>query len=150
MNYHYSRNTAGRDHILAHLKACDNSFAVPLSGRLVLTEYAAKLKDLASLYEAWFENHLVGLVACYENEKSAYITNVSVVPIHTGEGIARTLMMNCLRRVFDQNLSEVTLEVHQDSNAAISLYQSLGFVEQGKVEDNIQMIRTLQFGESIG
>lgn len=57
-----------------------------------------------------------------------YITNVAVLPSYRRKGIAKALM----RRVMENEMDFLTLEVRKSNAAAIKLYESLGFSKVGE------------------
>ena len=59
-----------------------------------------------------------------------YITNVAVGPFFRRQGIASALMEELLKKL--DTLSFISLEVRESNLAAINLYTSLGFKEEGK------------------
>lgn len=59
-----------------------------------------------------------------------YITNVAVKGSFRRQGIARALMEELIKKL--DTLAFISLEVRESNVAAIGLYQSLGFKEEGK------------------
>lgn len=113
--------------ILRHLQACDTGFSPRLSTRVDLTAYAEKLATQALCF-AHSEGALVGLVAVYANQPPrAFISNVSVLPSHQGQGIAQALMTQALNHLRVMGFTEVALEVAEDALPARRLYARLGF-----------------------
>ena len=49
----FSQNNSDLAQIKWHLEQCDQLFIPPLSERVVLSEYAAKLSDRGERFEAW-------------------------------------------------------------------------------------------------
>ena len=125
----YRRDTATTDDIHAHLTRCDADFTPPLSERLDLGEYAAKLAEQAARFEAWDEGRLVGLVAAYVTPggPEAFISNVSVVPELRGHGVAAALVADCIDRARGSGAAKLTLEVATADRAAGRFYEKLGF-----------------------
>lgn len=129
-------NCSGREDILRHFAACDASFDPPLSVRVNLSAYAEKLADHATRFEIWAgedlkDSNLIGLVAVYCNAPDrlkAFISNVSVIPDHTGQGIARRLMEAALVHLRARGFTKVELEVSTGATAALGLYKTLGFL----------------------
>jgi hypothetical protein len=72
------RNQADAGAILEHLQRCDDQFTPPLSSRVNLKDYAAKLALNAERFEIFDDGKLVALVAMYLNPDCAFISNVSV------------------------------------------------------------------------
>src|SRR6476469_8801761 len=94
----YRRDTATADDVHAHLARCAADFTPPLSARLDLRDYAAKLAARAARFEAWDGGELVGLVAAYvtPGAPEAFISNVSVVSELRGQGVAAALVAGCI------------------------------------------------------
>lgn len=61
-----------------------------------------------------------------------HILNVSVHPDSRRQGLARRMLARALEVCTEQRLQYVTLEVRVSNDAAISLYESLGFREIGR------------------
>ncbi len=122
-------NSCTRDELLSHLRACSSDFRPPLDDRVELSEYATKLRNLATTFEAWFESDLVGLVAGYENPETqvCFVSSVSVKNGFLGQGIARQLVLMCLDRARANGLRMVELEVSVQAPKALGLYAGLGF-----------------------
>jgi ribosomal protein S18 acetylase RimI-like enzyme len=131
----YHLNRAVEKEILEHLLCCDVDFVPPLSGRVALNDYAKKISSKAMRFEAWSDHTLVGLVAAYCNDPTkqvAYITNVSVLKVWTGEGIAFSLLQQCIAHATTLGMQQISLEVASDNVPAIKLYEKGGFTV-GKV-----------------
>ena len=130
----YSRSLTTASQIAMHLAACDAHFQPPLSGRVIVGDYAEKLAARAVRFEAWSGDSLIGLVAVYGNEapSPAYITNVSVLPGWTGRGIATHLLRAAIAYSGVNHFPRLRLEVAAAHAAAIRLYERCGFT----MEDN--------------
>lgn len=93
-------------------------------------EKAAQDKDVLYLIAEQNER-IVGCCGvrnlCGEGE----ITNVSVDVSCRREGIARQLLMQLLKDGAEMGIFAFTLEVRSENTAAVSLYESLGFVTEG-------------------
>lgn len=78
----YCLNKASESEIAGHLKQCDADFVPPLSSRVEIKDYAQKIANKATRFEAWSDGTMVGLVAAYYNDhenRLVYITSVSVL-----------------------------------------------------------------------
>lgn len=127
--------------IARHLRACDAHFLPPLSTRVDIDAYAAKLAARALCFDAWDGEALAGLVAAYDSRNhnhtdpgapaTAFITNVSVLPGQHGQGTARRLMQQCLATLSARGCALVTLEVDARNEVAQRLYRRFGFVAAG-------------------
>lgn len=143
-------DTASAQQVAWHLAACDTSFRPVLSDRVDLDAYAIKICKAATRFEAWSEGTLIGLVAAYCNGTAgaaAFVSNVSVVPHHTGQGIARRLLGACGEYAARAGFARLELEVHPDAQAALSLYRGLGFrAEDDGTASALRMRLDLPFG----
>lgn len=116
--------------VLGHLRSCDADFVPPLSSRVDLAAYAGRLVTRATRFEAWNGPQLVGLVACYLNDREGgvgFITSVSVLKEAGRQGIATTLMTRCLERARGLGFERLQLEVASTNEAALELYRRCGF-----------------------
>jgi len=126
----FGLNKASKAQLAEHLRVCDADFVPPLSDRVKIERYAAKLEQKATRFEAWFDNKLIGLVAAYFNDQEkqcAFITSVSVLRKWTGKGLALQLMKQCIRHAKATDMEQLNLEVAIDNHPAISLYEKNGF-----------------------
>ncbi|UMR29862.1 GNAT family N-acetyltransferase [Massilia sp. MB5] len=140
----YARNLSGAGQIAGHLQDCDSAFQPPLSSRVDLPAYAAKLGRHAVRFEAWRGDLLIGLVAAYcdgQDGQPGFISNVSVLPAWTGQGIASRLLADCLAYAAGAGLARLDLEVGQDNHAALALYRKHGFHPRQQAGDSILMSR---------
>ena len=115
--------------ILDHLRQCDGSFAPALSSRVDLDAYSRKLQQRATRWEAWTGGSLVGLVAAYLNRdnKTGFVTNVSVLSSFHGRGLGRQLLDGCIKDAWAANMNELRLDVSPLAAAAVHLYARAGF-----------------------
>lgn len=135
-------NKASVAEIAEHLSRCDASFVPPLSDRVVISDYAQKLANNATLFEAWTGDTLVGLVAAYCNDQEkriAYITSVSVLNEWVGKGIAAYLMNQCIKYAKTSGMLQIRLEVASTNAPAIKLYMKSGFVADKSDMSSISM-----------
>jgi ribosomal protein S18 acetylase RimI-like enzyme len=126
----YRTNTASEENILYHLETCDETFFNNLCNRVNIKVYSKKIKENAVLFEAWNNNHLVGLLAVYFNnikDKIAYITNVSVSKKYEKNGIASELMKRCIEYGQTLKFRAIKLEVAVDNENAIHFYEKFNF-----------------------
>lgn len=115
--------------IAAHLRRCDHAFLPPLSARVDLDTYAAKLAAKAERLEAWDHGRLAGLSAYYVDiqARSIFLSNLSVDPAWHRRGLAQALLDATVKQGKERALSSVVLEVSQDNHAAKALYAKRGF-----------------------
>lgn len=138
----YAKDAASATAIEAHLQRCDTAFVPPLSERLDVAGYAAKIRANAVTLEAWSGGALVGLVAAYLNRPDAeegFVTSVSVEARHRGSGIADALMHNCIRLARERGFRRIGLEVHAQADRAIALYRRHGFETSARQGELLRM-----------
>lgn len=137
----FREQSATRDDIFAHLRACDSSYLPPLSDRVDIGDYATKIFEHAATFESWNESGLAGMVAAYFNPatRSAFITSVSVEPDARGQGIASKLLGQCIAKARSQGMATVALEVFHENAAAIELYRKHGFSELSNDAGTVRM-----------
>lgn len=129
-SFRYLRDQATAAQVEQHLRACDRHFVPALSARVDLVVYAHKLAARASRFEAWLGDALVGLVAAYIEQPAngdSYISNVSVLPAFTGQGLAGKLLGQCIAGARQHGVSAIQLEVSAGNAAALRLYTKAGF-----------------------
>lgn len=73
------------------------------------------------------QDTVVGYLGCHHIAGEGFIANVAVHPLHRRRGIARLLVESAK----SSDVSRLMLEVRASNTAAIALYRSLGFVEDG-------------------
>jgi len=132
----YDINKAKKEVIENHLSICSESFIPPLETYVDISEYAEKLAKNAVTFEAWNNNQLVSLIACYLNDKvnnKGFISSVSTIPSFQGKGIISKLLQNLIQYAKSQNFSCLLLEVKKINNKAISFYIKKGF----KIDKNL-------------
>lgn len=117
-----------------HLAACSAQFIPPLHERVDIPEYAEKLRRLGVTFEAWAGGQLAGVVAAYLNreQRTCFISSVSVLPEHSRKGLGRALVASCLARARAEGAETVSLEVSAAAVPAIGLYESTGFTEYAR------------------
>jgi ribosomal protein S18 acetylase RimI-like enzyme len=142
----YAVNRAGIAEIGAHLTHCDADFVPPLSGRVDIDAYAAKIVGHAERFEAWAGKALVGMVAAYCNDPSrhaGFVTSVSVAPERRGEGIAARLLEDCIQHARRARFTLIRLSVDRGNAPAIRLYERCGFSAGPAQGSDIPMILDL-------
>lgn len=137
----YKVNTAAQGAIAQHLFKCSDSFSPALSSYINIDEYAHKLHDKSVRFEAWHDSLLVGLIAVYEleNQRTAFISNVSIDPDYTGSGYAGHLLGTCTAFLEAKKCRDVTLEVNTSNARAIRFYNRNGFIASGELKDKFIM-----------
>ena len=110
---------------IAYLAAREAAFGYPL-GRLDLLEHftQSELWQEGTSFTAFSGKKVVGSVMALANGLLDY---VFVIPEWRGKGIARALIIEALKFLQEREHSQAWLEVYSHNQAAVGLYQSLGF-----------------------
>lgn len=80
---------------------------------------------------AELDGEIAGYCGCYQSLEEAEITNVAVKRQLRGHGIGRRLLEELMRMGKEQGAFAYTLEVRISNQAAIHLYEKLGFTSFG-------------------
>lgn len=104
-----------------------------------LDEVAQSLGDAAgrAVFGAWAGDELAGLVAvgreaAAKEQHRGFIRSMYVAPGQRGRGVGRALLQAALDHAWAQpGLRQLHLDVGAGNQAAIALYQALGFVPVG-------------------
>ena len=142
----FRRNYADQTALAMHLKCCNNFYVPRLSNRVNIEDYTKKIHCQAERFEAWCKQELIGLVAVYCNKKknrTAFITNVSVVSEWQGQKIAVQLLDHCFDHLRFNRFDYLELEVDELNQPAFSLYLKLGFKSTFKNKSTVTMLMTL-------
>ncbi|MDO8448285.1 MAG: GNAT family N-acetyltransferase [Rhodoferax sp.] len=148
----YLANRASVAEIAEHLLCCDADFLPTLSARVEIRDYAQKIANKATRFEAWSTGTLVALVAAYCNDQEthiAHITSVSVLKAWTGRGIAASLINLCIENAKEAGMRQISLEVATTNIPAIKLYEKSGFMAGKLNEPIISMTLNLNSGETM-
>lgn len=135
--------TAGRGSVAdyeAHLEACDDLFPTALSDRTDLHEYARKLHNLATSFELWDDNRLIGLLSAYLDTDIAFISHICVLP-EAPRGSGHALLTALFEEVSQQSKRMIRLQVEKTNENAIAFYQKHEFVVTDQSGDNLMMER---------
>ena len=129
MSIEYKIASSSKEQIQSLLTNCDKYFVPKLSKKVNIEEYAKKIFDNAINFEAWNSDHLIGLIAMYVNTQDSlgYITNVSVNSEFANNGIASTLLTNCIEYAKEKNIDKINLEVNENNTNALKLYNKFKF-----------------------
>jgi len=98
------------------------------------------------LLGAWDGRELVGIVglerqSLHKLRHSAELNSMMVRPSHMGSGLGDQLMTACVKEARQAiGLEQITLRVSTSSNAAIRLYERVGFQACGVVPHAIKLV----------
>ncbi len=77
---------------------------------------------------AVYQGEVAGYLGCHHIGDEGFVANIAVFPAYRRRGIGKALVT----AAFTDDLSRLTLEVRASNTAALALYRSLGFVEEGR------------------
>jgi len=125
-----------------HLIICSKSFVPNLDSYIDINDYSEKIFKKAILFSKFDQDKLIGLVAVYDNheEKFGWITNVSVDPNYTQQGIATELLEQCYGFFKEKKYLNIFLEVFGENKKAINLYIKQGFIKY-KIKENKMILK---------
>jgi len=103
------------------------SFPTPWSLAMFVLELS---KPSGICLAAREEGRLVGYLVCSRYETVWHLMNVATDPSQRRRGLARALLAELVARV-DDPLAQYTLEVRPSNAVAITLYESIGFLQAG-------------------
>jgi len=107
---------------------------------LLLTVAQQAAAGDASLVLAYVEDELIGLGYWTRYERQTHRPNadlekVVVIRAQQGRGYGRALMEALIDAAVDARVEHLTLDLRDDNAAALSLYESCGFREYGRLAD---------------
>ena len=117
-----------REHIkhIAELeKIC---FSAPWSEDFILEEYKSGMKFFVAVENGRVLGYIG--ISCVIDE--GYIGNIAVYPNARKKGVGTALIERVFSLARDEGLSFVSLEVRVSNTAAISLYEKMGFRQEGR------------------
>ena len=117
-----------REHIKEIAKLEKICFSEPWSEETLLDAYMKGTKFFVCLCDGKVMGYIG--ISCILDE--GYITNVAVFPEYRKKGVGTALLERVFSLARDEALSFVSLEVRVSNIAAISLYEKLGFKQEGR------------------
>ena len=73
------------------------------------------------------DGNIVGYAVATASGKDAHVVSVAVSPRCRGRGIGTALLSAVTRKLLDEGVEEIHLEVRKGNRAAISFYERMGF-----------------------
>lgn len=129
------------------IKIFDNVLTPALSERIDdLDKYSLKLYNNAIIVAAEKYKKVVGFYALYANDKkskTAYLTQIAVLPEYQGSGVGFLLLDDCIKKAKQQGMKRIRLEVMDTNIQAICFYTRNAFIYEGKSDNSnfIYMIK---------
>ena len=122
----FETNKSDLNDVEFHLKLVDTQFVPNLSSYINIKAYSEKLISLAVRCEIWFNHDLVGLLAYYKNDNEAFVTNLSILPSHNGQGLGSKLFSYFEEQLALVDITSIRLEVKSMNHKAIKFYHKMG------------------------
>ena len=114
------------DQVLAIEQA---SFTMPWSRNLFLSEFRNAPVSLMLVARSSNEPPaIIGYIVCWIVADEMHILDLATEPSRRRKGIARQLVLAALMYGFERNVRRAFLEVRTSNEAALNLYEGLGFV----------------------
>jgi len=105
----------------------------PQSADWTEEQVLAEISNPASVVLAAEEGEkLIGFISARAVMESAEIDNFAVIAGYSRRGIGTALIENLFGVLRDKGVKEITLEVNEHNNAAVSLYKKQGFKTAAK------------------
>ena len=85
----------------------------------------------AHFFVAEVDEEVAGYIGMYVVCENCYVTNVAVFPQYRRQGVARALIKMAMLTADAMETDFISLEVRPSNEAALSLYRSFGFEQNG-------------------
>jgi len=97
-----------------------------------LADFQLVIEDPISIYVvAKIDEKVVGVAGLYHIFGEGNITNVSVLSEFRGQKIAERMLLQLFEVAREKEVIAFTLEVRESNQAAIRVYEKLGFITEG-------------------
>jgi len=98
------------------------------------------LVDLFSLFKDGIHmfthnNETIGYSVFFIEKGAGYIESISVSPDHRNKGIGKQALLFIIEQLKEKGIKIINLHVRTDNKEAISLYEKIGFIKNGTVDD---------------
>ena len=103
-------------------------FSAPWSEKSFLNAYSS---DSNIYLVSTSEEEIIGYCGIWISYETADLCNIAVAPEYRRKGIAWEILSEAVRQAKERGAERILLEVRQSNQAAICLYQKLGFVQIG-------------------
>ncbi len=134
----FSLQTMASEH-LDQVLAIERTFAAPWTREMFLQELRMQW-DVSEALVSMRQDEVVGYVLCWFVADEVHVVNLAVQVRWRRRGIGRRLMDAVFDRARTRGMVVATLEVRTHNEAAIRLYETLGFrqvaIRKGYYADN--------------
>lgn len=105
------------------------SFTMPWSRNLFLSEFRnSPVSHMLVACTSREPRKIIGYIVCWIVADELHILDLATEPGCRRKGIARQLVLASLRHGYERSVLRTFLEVRASNNAALNLYEGLGFV----------------------
>ena len=91
-------------------------------------------RALIALADGDVVGFVIAQIEVEENTEFGHIVTVNVAPSFRRKGIATRMLLEIENFLKQRSVTQIRLEVHEDNNPALKLYQKLGYQTFGKLE----------------
>ena len=144
----------GKEDILNLLQKTGDLLPEPLSQRVDLTTFLAKIQKQAKIWVAVENAQPVGIIAYYANDlisRTAHLTFMGLLTNFQNRKIGTRLLEKMIEDCQQANFRRITLEVHPSNTRAIHLYGKHGFqpekIHAGKIFMSLPLYSSLQISK---
>jgi ribosomal protein S18 acetylase RimI-like enzyme len=142
MEIQYKISAAHEFEILELLRRTSDRFSPALETYVDLKQYAQKIYNNATTFEAWDGKIFIGFVAAYLNDdesKQGFITLVVLDEKYASQGIAHQLFNLLIEQTKKIQYKSLLLEVSPTNEHALNFYTRFGFLKDGHKDGRVQM-----------
>lgn len=136
-----------QEEVYSYFVSNQEIFIPPLSDRVNLKEYSAKLVAYSTHFCVFTGKELTGFAAGYFNHpkrEMSFLSTLSVVKEFQNKGIGSELLRTVINYGTSKGFDELRLIVYDANTDAVKLYTRTGFVETGRLLDKTEMVLRLK------
>lgn len=123
--------------MIRRMTAADISSVAELEARIFSVPWSVQgfadtlYREDVLFFVAYEEEKLLGYAGVYCTADEGEITNIAVSPLARRHGVGRALMETLANALADRQIDRIVLEVRVSNEAAIRLYEQMGFAVVG-------------------
>ena len=140
-------HTAEIKDLLEHFNHCDEGMKIEVEKHISLIDLSKKFINLATLYEYWENDLLIGFAAVYENrgiENPAFVGWFSIDTRRQGRGFGSEILQSVIASLKSKKYALLKLYVRKDNSNAMRLYEKFGFsIEKEREDDTNEWVMQL-------
>ena len=120
------------DAVLALMNATPGISIRDADGRDATARYLARNPGMSFVAES--DSGLCGCVMCGHDGRRGYLQHLLVLPVHRGQGIARSLVQRCLASLEALGIEKCHLDVLTTNDTAARYWQHEGWKKRDDIE----------------